>query len=109
MQPIKFYNELPDMEFTAGDTLPVFSVTVSEESLNAASMNLVLSLRSNPVEAVLTKACILSDSTFFVQLTSSDTVGLNEGEYIMEFVMTLNSNSYRKLRGSVYIHGSTGG
>ena len=109
MQPIKFYNELPEMEFNAGDTLPAFSVTVSEESLSGASMNLVLLLRSNPVEAALTKACTLSGSTFSVQLTSSDTSGLNEGEYIMEFIMTLSGNSYKKLRGNVYIHGSTGG
>lgn len=109
MQPIKFYNELPDMEFTAGDTLPAFSVTVSEESLNDASMNLILSLMSNPVEAALTKTCTPSGSTFSVQLTSSDTSGLNEGEYIMEFALTLNGNCYKKLRGSVYVHGSTGG
>lgn len=106
---IKFYDKLPDMEFVAGDTLRPFSVTVSEDNLSGASMDLILSLRSNPVEAALTKACTLSGSTFSVQLTSGDTSGLNEGEYIMEFVMTLSGNSYKKLRGSVYVHGSTGG
>lgn len=106
---IRFYDKIPDMEIIAGDTLRPFSVTVSEESLNDASMNLILSLRSNPVEAALTKACTPSGSTFSVQLTSSDTSGLNEGEYIMEFALTLNGNCYKKLRGSVYVHGSTGG
>ena len=111
MQPVKFYEELPDMEFTAGDTLPEFSVTVSESSLSGATMLLILSLKSNPVEAAISKSCTLSSgSTYTVQLTSDDTTGLVEGEYIIEFALILSGgNVYKKLRGSVYVHGSIGG
>lgn len=107
---IKFYDELPDMEFTAGDTLPEFSVTVSANNLNSAAMLLILSPKSNPVEAAISKSCTLSSgSTYTVQLTSEDTTGLVEGEYIMEFALTSAGNAYKKLRGSVYVHGSVGG
>ena len=110
MQPIKFYKELPDMEITAGDTLPAFLVDLDKD-LSGTRMFLVLARKTNPVENVLTVECtLINENTYKVQLTSALTKGLSEGMYEMHFTLRSpdGTNHYDRLRGDVYVHAAGG-
>lgn len=110
MQTVKFYEELPEMEFLAGDTLNTFVIETDTDQLSGADMYLILTTRKNPNEAIIRKKCTLTgDNTFEVQLTSTETSGLNEGWYILLFCLEYSSgNDYKKLQGDVYVHSSVG-
>ena len=110
MQSIKFYDELPDMEFTAGDTLKTFVVEANID-LRGTRMFVILARKTNPVEEVLSVECTLvNDRTYKVQLTSAHTKGLSEGLYEMHFSLRAPDgiNHYDKLRGDVYVHAAGG-
>lgn len=112
MQSMKFYDELPDMEFTAGDTLPVFSVAVRANNLSDTRMFLIMARKTNPVESVLSVECTrINNTTFKVQLTSALTRDLNEGLYEMHFSLRAPDGvtHFDKLRGDVYVHAAGGG
>lgn len=108
MQRIKFYEELPEMEFLAGDTLDTFVIETDTEELTGADMYLILTTRQNPNEAVVRKKCTLTgENTFEVQLTSTETNGLNEGWYFLLFCLEYASGyDFKKLQGNVYVHSS---
>ena len=108
MQSIYFYDKIPDMEFLAGDTLDTFVIETDTDVLSEATMYLIISAGSNPVEAIVSKQCSQTAATTFeVQLTSADTEILSEGEYNLDFVLQFSSgNSYKKLHGKVYVHSS---
>lgn len=101
---MKFYNEMPEMEFFSGDTLPVFTVEVEAESLENCSMAVVISRENSPETPILRKECTRTDSGFQVQITSNETLKLTEGAYRINFKMTDSSSlSYIKLSGLAYV------
>lgn len=107
---IKFYNEMPEMEFFSGDTLPVFTVEVETESVSDCSMVVTIAKANAPETAVVSKECIKTSNGFQVQLTSEDTFKLKEGAYTLNFRMTdPNNTSYIKLSGLVYVRAAAGG
>lgn len=106
---IKFYDEMPEMECFSGDTLPAFTVEVEADSLENCSMQVIISKANSPENAVVRKDCILTPEGFQVQITSRDTINLNEGAYRLNFRMTdANGLSYIKLSGLIYVR-SVGG
>ncbi len=116
MQSIKFYDELPDMEFTAGDTLPVININVDVEdgtSTADCAMKLIVSKRMDAASPVIVKDCTVdgtTDSVFHVQLTTEDTIKLNEGEYTLFFILIdTENNEYKKIVANVYVHAAPKG
>ena len=106
-----FYDKIPDMECLAGDTLPVFTVTVDTSiSLSGCRMQLILANHNSPETAVLVKECTRAgDNTFQVQLTSEDTQ-LIEDIYDLHFRFIDSAGiSSRKLKGTLYIRAAAEG
>lgn len=101
---MKFYNEIPDMEFLSGDTLPAFHVQVEAPDAVGSTMECIISRKSSPNVAIITKACTAESGGFLVQLTSEDTTSLVEGNYIIHFRLIKNGLSLRKLVGNIYVH-----
>ena len=106
---LKFYDEIPEMTFFSGDTLPVFSVEVEEENIENYEMQIIISKLKSPEMPILSKKCTKADNKFQVQITSLETKNLHEGIYRISFVMTdKNELEYIKLSGIAYVR-STGG
>ena len=106
---LKFYDEMPEMTFFAGDTLPTFTITVDRENLDGCEMQMVIS-KLKPLEnAIIEKNCISTPEGFTVQLTSSETKNLKEGTYRISFVMTDKIGlEYIKLSGLAYVRSAGG-
>lgn len=101
---MKFFNEMPEMEFFSGDTLPVFTVEVEAESLENCSMAVTMAKSNSPETPVFRKECTATDSGFQVQITSNETANLTEGAYRMNFKMTDSGGlTYIKLSGLAYV------
>ena len=101
---VKFYNEMPEMTFFAGDTLPIFTVTVNRNSLENCSMRMVVSRINPPKEAIIVKDCNKYPDCFQGHLQSSDTKNLQEGTYRISFIMTDNDGlEYIKLSGIMHV------
>lgn len=107
---MKFYEELNDMEFAVGDTLPVFNITVEIEdgtSLEDSRMILTISSTASPDDAIIEKECITTSEGFKVRLTSEDTIKLVEGTYYLFFhFIDPEENIYKKLACSLYVRSS---
>lgn len=104
MQPLHFYNELPDMVCLSGDTLPVFTINVDIESLSGYRMHVIIETEFGN-DVVLNKQCTeLEDGTGFeVQITSADTAELS-GIYKIYFQLTdTNELKYKKLYGTLLV------
>ena len=100
---MQFYEELPAMVCLAGDTLPVFTISI-DTPLTGCTMVMQLEEQKIPGSVRLTKTCTLSDDSFSVQLTSMDTADL-QGSHNLHFVMTDgNGLTYRKLVGTLTVH-----
>lgn len=106
---MKFYNEIPDMEFLSGDTLPAFHVQVEGSDAAGSTMECIVSRSSALNVAVITKTCTPESGGFMVQLTSDDTAALIEGSYQIHFRLMNNGLSLRKLKGNIYVHSVAGG
>lgn len=107
---IKFYDEIPEMTFFAGDTLPVFTITVDRDNLEGCEMQMVISRVKPPEYAIISKDCLRMEDCFMVHLMSSDTKNLKEGTYRISFIMTDNIGlTYVKLSGLMYVRSMTGG
>lgn len=101
---IKFYNEIPEMEFFTGDTLPFFTVEVEGEDVSDCSMAVTIAKTNSPEIAVIRKECTKTDNGFQVHITTHETSKLKEGAYIMRFQLTdPNGLSYIKLSGLAYV------
>lgn len=106
---IKFYNEMPEIEFFSGDTLPVFTIEVEAESIENCSMTVTISKLNLPETPVLSKECMKTDNGFQVQITSGDTSKLTEGAYRINFKMTDSGGlKYIKLSGLAYVRSAGG-
>ena len=101
---MKFYNEIPDMEFLSGDTLPAFHVQVEGSDAAGSTMECIVCRSTTPTVAVITKACTPESGGFMVQLTSEDTAPLIEGSYLIHFRLISGDLSFRKLAGMMYVH-----
>lgn len=101
---MKFYKELPPMECLAGDTLPTFTIPVTDDEGNPVDvsdwfMTLIIADAKKPEEAVVSKQCDRIDGGFTVTITNEDTQDL-KGSYLIHFGMANTSNEiYRKLAG----------
>lgn len=106
---MKFFNRIPTMECLAGDTLPTFTIPVTDDhgdpfDISGWFMTVVIADVKNPETAVVTKQCTPIDGVFTVQLTNEDTQELN-GTYMIHFGMANTSNEiYRKLAGILKVH-----
>lgn len=106
---IKFYDEVPEMTFFIGDTLPVFTIT-ADQNIENYTMKVVVSRVKPPENNVISKDCEHNSDCFTVQLNSSDTKNLEEGTYRISFVMTDTSGlEYIKLSGLMHARSLTGG
>ena len=45
---MKFYDNIPDMECLAGDTLPTFNISVDADSISGCSMQVIVARSNNP-------------------------------------------------------------
>lgn len=107
---IKFYDEIPEMTFFAGDTLPTFTITVDRDNLDGCEMQMVISRLKPSENEIIRKNCISASEGFIVQLTSSETKNLYEGTYRISFVMTDKTGlEYIKLSGLAYVRSMAGG
>ena len=102
-----FFKRTEHMRGLAGDTFPVWRVTVTGiGSSSDYEMRMELEDKYKPGNVVLTKACSAAhgDSEgYTVQLTSTDTAKLS-GVYRVHFIMTDNDGyEYRKLVGCLEI------
>lgn len=101
---MKFYDNIPDMECLAGDTLPTFNISVDADSISGCSMQVIVARSNNPNTAVLCKDCTSTDGGFEVQLTSDDTSGLISDMYDIHFrLIDADGKSYRKLYGKLWV------
>lgn len=107
MQTQRFYDELPNMEFIAGDTLPVFNIRVIVEdgtSTEGSSMQLMVARANNPTEAIISKECTAKDDLFTVRLTGDDTIKLTEGAYNIYLVFKDTEDlEYKKIFCRLYV------
>ncbi len=101
---MKFYNEIPDMEFLSGDTLPAFHVQVEGTIPSGSTMECIVSKSTTTTTSVITKVCTAEEGGFAVQLTSEDTTSLTEGSYLIHFRLISGDLSFRKLAGMMYVH-----
>lgn len=116
MQSITFYDELSDMEFVAGDTLPVFNISVDVEdgtSLEDCAMKLIVSKCTDASSPIISKTCTVDneDNTMYhVQLTTEETVQLTEGTYTLFFILIdTDEMEYKKTVCSLYVHSAPKG
>lgn len=106
---IKFYDEIPEMTFFIGDTLPVFTITI-DQNIENYTMKAIISRVKPPENNVISKECERNSDCFAVQFNSSETKNLEEGVYRISFVMTDNSGfEYIKLSGLMYARSLTTG
>ena len=52
---LKFYDEMPEMTFFAGDTLPTFTITVDSENLDGCEMQMLISKLKPSENAIIEK------------------------------------------------------
>lgn len=113
---MKVYEEIKDIEFNIGDTLPQFDISVDVEdgtSLEDCTMNLVISSNTNVTTPIITKNCTVDsedDTLFHVQLTTDETTKLTEGTYTMYFILIdTDDKEYKKIICSLYAHSAPRG
>ena len=100
---LSFYNEIPDMRLCAGDTLPVFNITVDTEGLENCTMHCIVTKSRDTSTADICKECFATQTGFAVQLTTSDTYKLSEGIHTVIFVLSAGGCDYIKLKGKMYV------
>ncbi len=108
----KFYNEIPEMTFFIGDTLPIFVIEVNREKLEGCKMQMVISRVKPPEEAVIVKECGNYTTHFSVHLTSEETKNLTAGTYRISFIMSDDNIiplTYVKLSGLMHVRSLTEG
>ncbi|MDE5772311.1 MAG: hypothetical protein K2I06_11925 [Ruminococcus sp.] len=106
----KFYDEIPEMTFFVGDTLPIFLITVNRNSLENCSMQMVTSKVKPPKENIITRECDNRTTHFAVHLTSKETESLTAGTYRISFIMTDGLGyEYVKLSGLMHVLSLTEG
>ena len=102
---MKYYDELPEMECLAGDTLPLFHISPKTGSFDGCRMELVIAGEKTPTTPLICKECKADSTGFNVRLTSEDTSLLAEGCYDLHFrLIGREGLSYRKLAGKLVVH-----
>ena len=108
----KFYNEIPEMTFFKGDTLPIFTIKVNGEDIEKCSMRMVISRVKSPEEKTISIECVRQPDCFRAHLWSLDTQKLDEGTYRISFIMTDDKDpplTYIKLSGLMHVRSLSGG
>lgn len=103
---IKFYNELPEMMFFVGDTLPIFKIIVKNQDIKNCTMYMVVSKVKSPKETMFTKQCNNYGDYFAVHFWSEDTKNLTPGIYRLTFIMADDKTpalTYAKLSGLIHV------
>lgn len=104
MSQLKFYNEIPEMECLAGDTLDTMKIEVDDlASLTNPTMKVQISKRGVENSILVNKACTAVSDGFEVTIDSDDTANLT-GAYWMDFIITADELHYKKLRGLLVVH-----
>lgn len=106
----KFYDEIPEMTFFIGDTLPVFYIKVKNQDITKCTMKMVISRIKPPEENVIVKDCGNDGNCFSVHLWSLDTKNLTAGTYRISFIMSNDLNpplTYVKLSGLMHVRSLT--
>lgn len=109
----KFYDEIPEMTFFTGDTLPIFTIKVKNQDIAKCTMKMVISRVKPPEEVVIEREC-LKDKTvegedcFLFHLWSEITEKLTAGTYRISFIMTDDMPyEYVKLSGLMHVRSLT--
>lgn len=104
MDKFTFYNKIPEMECLAGDTLDTMEITVEGvENLTDPTMKVVISKRGQENKILVNKSCTATEDGFAVVIDSDDTESLN-GAYWIDFILTADGFSYKRLRGCLIVH-----
>lgn len=104
----KFYDEIPEMTFFTGDTLPVFYIKVNRNNLEECTMRMVISKVKSSEEPVINIECKNEGNCFSVHLWSLDTKKLTAGTYRISFIMTDKIGlTYVKLSGLMHVRSLT--
>ena len=111
----KFYDEIPEMTFFVGDTLPIFVIKVKNQDITDCTMKMVIS-RIKPYEEIVREEKCIKDKTiegedcFKFHLWSEITKDLMPGTYRISFVMSNGMNpplTYVKLSGLMHVRSLT--
>lgn len=105
MQELYFYKELSVMHMLSGDTSGTISIDVEGSLADDARMTLVVSKVLAPDTALISKICTRSGNTFSVNISSSESQNL-KGSYYMDFVLTTNGITYKRIRGLLEVDAS---
>ena len=106
---MKLYTELPLTECLAGDTLPGFSIAVTDEDdvpldMTGCTMHLILAPEDDCTHAALVKACEAVQDGFAVTVTSAETAKLR-GMYLYHFALQDAAGLvHRQLCGRLWVH-----
>lgn len=106
----KFYDEIPEMTFFVGDTLPIFVIKVNRNSLEGCAMRMVISKVKSSEEPVIDIECGNYTTYFSVHLTSEKTKNLVPGTYRISFIMSDDNDTpltYVKLSGLMHVRSLT--
>jgi hypothetical protein len=101
---LSFYDKIPDMECLQGDTLPSFEITLSEDAPENGSLVLLISKKEDPSRVLVQKTGAATEEGFIVSVTDADTVQLEEGTYLMNFVLIAGGRKYKKLSGFLRVN-----
>lgn len=111
----KFYNEIPEMTFFIGDTLPIFTIKVKNQDIEKCTMKMVISRVKPPKEVVIERECLKGktaegEDCFLFHLWSEITEKLTAGTYRISFIMTDDIKlEYIKLSGLMHVRSLSGG
>ena len=104
MKPIFFYKAIPEMHLLSGDTLPAFTVHITDaEMTENMTMKMLLTQQHLPGVTVLEKEMTRVEDGFTAVLKTSDTQALH-GAYWLDFVLSDGQKmQYKKLRGALIV------
>lgn len=104
----KFYDEIPEMTFFTGDTLPVFYIKVKNQDITKCTMKMVISRVKPLKENVIVEDCWNDGNCFSFHLWSGITKNLTAGTYRISFAMTDDRGfTYVKLSGLMHVRSLT--
>lgn len=111
----KFYDEIPEMTFFTGDTLPIFTIKVKNQDITKCTMKMVISRIRPPEETVFEGECgkgktFEGEDCFKFHLWSEITKNLAPGTYRISFIMSNDLKpplTYVKLSGLMHVRSLT--
>ncbi|MBR0340748.1 MAG: hypothetical protein IJH64_00585 [Oscillospiraceae bacterium] len=103
---IKSFNQIPEIECLSGDTLDTMEISVEGlENLTSPTMHAVISKRGVESSILVKKECTMNayGTGFTVVIDSNDTTQLR-GAYWLDFILTADNLTYKRLRGCLVVY-----